>query len=293
LRNVTPLPAPLFDPAHPTNSWRLDGGVGFTFPAGVTLPPLSYALVVNFDPDQDPVRLAWFRNVYALTTNTPVFGPYSGNLDNAGDRVGLYKPDPPQVPPVPDAGFVPYVLVDEVRYAAAAPWPAGADGTGYSLQRIAGIGFGEDPANWQTAAPTAGRLNVGAMTVDTDLDGLPDEWELANGLDPEDANDINGPLGDPDGDGQSNLQEYVAGTNPLDAQSRLKIDSIAVTSGITLSFLAASNRTYTVQFTGAPDSGEWQKLADISARPTDHVEFIPDVTASTNRFYRLVTPQQP
>jgi len=194
--------------------------------------------------------LAWFRNVYALTTNTPVFGPYSGNLDNARDRVGLYKPDPPQVPPVPDAGFVPYVLVDEVRYAAAAPWPAGADGTGYSLQRIAGIGFGEDPANWQTAAPTAGHLNVGAMTVDTDLDGLPDEWELANGLDPEDANDINGPLGDPDGDGQSNLQEYVAGTNPLDAQSRLKIDSIAVTSGITLSFLAASNRTYTVQFTG-------------------------------------------
>jgi len=37
----------------------------------------------------------------------------------------LYKPDAPQVPPHPDAGFVPYILVEQIDYLNAAPWPTG------------------------------------------------------------------------------------------------------------------------------------------------------------------------
>ena len=29
----------------------------------------------------------------------------------------------PQLPPHPDAGFVPYILVEEVMYRDASPWP--------------------------------------------------------------------------------------------------------------------------------------------------------------------------
>jgi hypothetical protein len=45
-----------------------------------------------------------------------------------------------------------------------------------------------------------------ASGFDTDRDGMPDAWETANGLNPNDAADGNG---DTDGDGYTNLEEYL------------------------------------------------------------------------------------
>ncbi|MBN1675911.1 MAG: Ig-like domain-containing protein [Kiritimatiellae bacterium] len=47
--------------------------------------------------------------------------------------------------------------------------------------------------------------------VDTDADGMSDDWETHYGLDPFDSLDS---LEDPDGDGNNNLAEYLAGTDP-------------------------------------------------------------------------------
>jgi hypothetical protein len=52
--------------------------------------------------------------------------------------------------------------------------------------------------------------------VDSDGDGMPDDWELFFGLNP----NLNDAAGDPDGDGLTNLQEYQQGGHPFGTQKR-------------------------------------------------------------------------
>ena len=71
--------------------------------------------------------------------------------------------------------------------------------------------------------------------ADTDGDGLSDDWETDNGLNPNDPSDA---TGDPDGDGLTNLDEFVGGTDPFVydgpstpvAVSPLTGDEVAVSS---------------------------------------------------------------
>ncbi len=51
---------------------------------------------------------------------------------------------------------------------------------------------------------------------DTDGDGMPDDWEASEGLNPFDPSDADG---DPDGDGSTNLDEFMDGTDPADPDS--------------------------------------------------------------------------
>jgi hypothetical protein len=126
--------------------------------------------------------------------------------------------------------------------------------------------------------------------ADADGDGLADIWETAHGLN---TNNVADAALDTDGDTLSNRAEFLAGTDPANPSSYLKVDSITAGGGATLTFGAISNRTYSVQSSDVVGSGLWSKVADVVARTTNRVESILDPAFTTNRVYRLATPQQP
>jgi hypothetical protein len=293
LFNVSNSTISLFDPLAPTNSWKLKGGVDFTFPPHTTLLAGGFLLVVNFDPVADAVSLAQFRAYYNLPASVPLYGPYGGNLANSGETVSLYMPDPPQKFPQPDAGFVPYVLADRVSFLDVPPWPTGAAGTGSSLQRQTATLYGNDPANWIAADPRPGRSNS-VDPADVNGDGLPDTWQnlyFASYTVPEAA-----PGADPDNDGFNNLQEYVTGTHPLRADSCLKLEAVDVSTGrATIRFTGVAGHTYTVLYADNPATGPWLRLANIPAQPTTGPLSVPDTASpgASSRCYRLATPQLP
>ena len=128
------------------------------------------------------------------------------------------------------------------------------------------------------------------IVADTDGDGLPDAWENAHGFISTNALDR---ASDSDSDGMLNWEEYLAGTDPTNGLSYLKIEDLDASSGAVLTFGAISNRTYTAQYSEALAPGAWLKLTDVVAHPTNRAVIILDLPAGTNRFYRITTPQQP
>lgn len=78
--------------------------------------------------------------------------------------------------------------------------------------------------------------------ADTDGDHLPDWWEFLHFRHATDAN----AGGDGDGDQQSNLDEFVAGTGPLDAGSVFAAQATQSDSGVTVQWPSQTDRTYTI-----------------------------------------------
>ncbi len=283
LQNAVATNVPLYAPAFPTNTWRLGNAVNFNFPTNVILPVGERLLVVGFDPKTNATTLANFRATYALSTNTPIYGPWSGRLDNSGESIELKFPDAPELD-----GFVPYIMVEKVSYRPLAPWPEGAGGTGLSLQRGTLLEYANDPMNWFVGPASAGDL--GALTsADVDGDGMPDLWEMQNGL----AVFVPDGTSDSDGDGFDNHAEWLAGTDPHNAASVLKLSAAPAGGGtVQLSFQAMAGRSYTLLAAPVADAEVWFSVTNLAAVATNRTVFL-NQPASGAQFYRLVTPSNP
>ncbi|MET0592787.1 MAG: pectate lyase [Polyangiaceae bacterium] len=119
----------------------------------------------------------------------------------------------------PSATFPPVVAmtaqeaVDYVRaHAGASRYRDDADK--YVMNELASFGkTGKTISDEATLGLSggAGTIPGGTAPVDTDRDGMPDAWETANGLNPNDASDANK---DRDRDGFTNVEEYINSLAP-------------------------------------------------------------------------------
>jgi hypothetical protein len=287
LKNVTGGLVTLFDPAHPMNTWRIQDGIQYRFPGGVTLSPQEHVVLVRFDPNTDVERVGAFRARYGIGPAVRLFGPFDGRLASGGANVELVMPGSP-VSGGLDAGLVPGVLVERVTYAHTAPWPAFGVGAGASLQRLVARDFGNEPLNWATGVPTPGLWNAVDFT-DSDGDGMPDYWERTHGFDPFDPGDA---LLDTDGNGVSNLDEYLAGTDPRRADSYLGVTALVTgPAGVWIGFTAQPGRSYTIEYRDRVGDGAWRALGHVeSGFHRRELEMLDPEAGEGERYYRIVTP---
>jgi hypothetical protein len=129
------------------------------------------------------------------------------------------------------------------------------------------------------------------MLADFDQDGVPDLWESLFGFTTNNPADA---LLDFDGDGMINRDEYVAGTNPTNALSLLKL-TMSITNAYVLEFVAQSNLAYTIQYRTNLASATWSNLLNIGAQSqvrTTQVD-VPNLPAAWEHYYRVMTPPAP
>ena len=141
-----------------------------------------------------------------------------------------------------------------------------------------------------------------ALTVlaDVDGDGIPDAWcQNYFGHAAGQAGDHTRAVDDFDGDGMSNGAEYIAGTDPTNPLSYLKVEPLTTQLSSNLvariEFNAVSNRTYTVQSSPALAPAVWSRVSDIVATTNNHPVILldPQPAQRPMRTYRLVTPKLP
>lgn len=126
------------------------------------------------------------------------------------------------------------------------------------------------------------------LWIDADGDGLPRVWEMAAGLSDADPADADTDL---DGDGFTNRQEYLAGTDPRDAGDFLRIGEVAWQGaesggGVAVRWTPAPGRYYTVE--RSTDLVNWMAVErNVPAQPPLNTVVDPDPPPGTTAFYRL------
>ena len=126
-------------------------------------------------------------------------------------------------------------------------------------------GLIDDVSVYNVALSEVAIAQMARIIFDRDADGMLDGWELIHGLDSSDATDAQGDLDD---DGQTNLEEFLSGTDPGRSDSKLEIKDVRLVEA------GEAEPTVEISFTSLPGlryaleifSGEkWAKIDELIA----------------------------
>ncbi|MDB6152386.1 MAG: Inner spore coat protein [Chthoniobacteraceae bacterium] len=125
------------------SGWTFSKGVKFVFPPNTKMAAHSFLVVCR--------NSAEFLKSHGK--NIPLAGVFNGHLSHNGEQLELSNSNKE--------------VVDAVKYADSAPWPAAADGRASSLERICPSAPGDNATNWAPSKPpltellpgTPGRVN--------------------------------------------------------------------------------------------------------------------------------------
>ena len=174
------------------NGIHFNAGIVFTFPAGTTLAPGAFAVLVK--------NATQFAVKYPGVPIAGEWGP-STNLSNSGETVTLA-----------DLADNP---IFSVTYQNAAPWPTAPDGGGRSLVPLQANSnpAPNDAVNWRASA------QIGGSPGADDPPAVPTpfaQWQSLHFTPAQIADpNISAGAADPDFDGLPNLMEFVSGLNPM------------------------------------------------------------------------------
>ncbi len=89
----------------------------------------------------------------------------------------------------------------------------------------------------------------------------------------------------------TNLQEYLAGTVPNSAVSRLAMTITPPAGGaFTLQFNAVSNKSYSLLSRPSLATGSWVQVQSFPAATTNRTIALTNLLAEPARFYEVTTP---
>jgi hypothetical protein len=135
------------------------------------------------------------------------------------------------------------------------------------------------------------RFDIGAYEVllasaDSNGDGIPDGWTQRYGLNPTDPTVAEG---NPDSDPHTTLQEWIADTDPTNALSYFRIETISNLPPVVVQFLSSSDRLYSLlSSTNLTDAGGFSAVpGGIDVPGIGGLQTVTDTNSAAASFYRV------